>query len=138
MSNEATLDAVVAALDVGGTDETVVTSVRVPAALRDAAKALQALGAGPSFNEVLVQGARDRVEALAHRAGLDRHYGAYPELRPSLGSVALALARLDASELADRADLIDQAAAELAATRPTAGADDVLTYAAALLAHEPV
>ena len=138
MAWDTRLDQVRAALDEARTDETVVTSVRVPAALREASKLLQGLGAGPSFNEVLVQGARDRLEALVHRAGLDQHYAAHPELRPSVTSVALALARLDASDLADRVDLIDQAAVELATARPWASADDVLTYAGALLAHEVI
>lgn len=118
-----------------GDDDTVVTSVRVPVGLREASKTLQAAGFISSFNDLLVQGARDRVEALAHRAGLDAHYAEHPELRPSVAEVALAAAQMDANDLAAHPDLITQAAAELVARQPSASADDVLAYAAALLAH---
>ncbi|MPY96718.1 MAG: hypothetical protein GEU97_01745 [Actinophytocola sp.] len=117
--------------------ESVVTSVRVPQGLRHAATVLQDAGLVSSWNELLVQGARDRIEAIAHRAGLDAHYADHPEARPAVGEVALALARMDASELANRPDVIEQAATELTRIRPDATADDVLTYATALLAHQP-
>lgn len=117
--------------------ESVVTSVRVPQGLRHAATVLQDAGLISSWNELLVQGTRDRIEAIAHRAGLDAHYADHPELRPAVAEVALALARMDASELADRPELIEQAATELTAMRPDASADHVLTYATALLAHQP-
>lgn len=116
--------------------ESVVTSVRVPEGLRHAATVLQQAGLISSWNELLVQGARDRVEAIAHRAGLDAHYADHPELRPVVADVALALARMDASDLADEPELIQQAATELTAQRPDATADDVLTYATALRAHQ--
>jgi hypothetical protein len=115
--------------------ESVVTSVRVPEGLRHAATVLQEAGLISSWNELLVQGARDRVEAIAHRAGLDDHYADHPELRPAVAEVALALARMDASDLADEPELIEQAATELTVVRPDATADDVLTYATALRAH---
>jgi hypothetical protein len=115
----------------------IVTSVRVPASLREAARALQDAGLITSWNDLVVAGATDRIEAIAHRAGLDAHYAEHPELRPRVAEVAIALARMDASPLADRADLIEQAAAELGSQRPDPAADDVLTYAAALLAHQP-
>lgn len=115
--------------------ESIVTSVRVPQGLRQAATVLQKAGLISSWNELLVQGARDRVEAIAHRAGLDAHYADHPELRPAVGEVALALARMDACELAEQPELVAQAASELTAVRPDATADDVLTYATALLAH---
>ena len=118
-----------------GGDDTVVTSVRVPVGLREASRTLQAAGFIASFNDLLVQGARDRVEALAHRAGLDAHYAEHPDLRPSLAEVAFAAAQMDANDLAAHPDLITQAAAELVARQPSASADDVLAYAAALLAH---
>lgn len=122
------------AIDQG--NESVVTSVRVPPGLRQAARVLQSAGLINSWNEVLVQGARDRLEAIAHQAGLDAHFADHPELRPRLAEVALAMARLDDSELAERPDLIEQAADELILIRPEADADDVLTYATALLAHD--
>ena len=117
-------------------DESVVTSVRVPQGLRQAAAVLQRAGLISSWNELLVQGARDRVEAVAHRAGLDAHYAEHPQLRPGVAEVALALARMDASDLADQPELIEQAAVELTALRPDATGDDVLTYATALRAHQ--
>src|SRR5688572_32308624 len=110
---------------IGSERESVVTSVRVPQALRHAATILQEAGLISSWNELLVQGARDRVEAIAHRAGLDAHYAEHPELRPAVAEVALALARMDANELADEPELIEQAATELIALRPDATADDV-------------
>lgn len=119
------------------TRESVVTSVRVPQGLRQAATVLQDAGLVSSWNELLVQGARDRIEAIAHRAGLDAHYADHPEVRPAVEEVALALARMDASELAERPELIEQAAKELITIRPDAAADDVLTYATALMAHQP-
>jgi len=116
--------------------ESVVTSVRVPQGLRHAAKVLQEAGLISSWSDLLVQGARDRLEAIAHRAGLGAHYTDHPELRPSVAEVALALARMDESNLADQPELVEQAATELTAVRPDATADDVLTYATALLAHQ--
>jgi hypothetical protein len=118
--------------------ESVVTSVRVPLGLRRAATILQEAGLVSSWNELLVQGARDRLEAITHRAGLDAHYANHPRLRPTLAEVALALARMDANDLADQPEVIEQAAAELTAVRPEATGDDVLTYATALLAHRAV
>jgi hypothetical protein len=117
--------------------ESVVTSVRVPQGLRRAAAAVQQAGLVSSWNELLVQGARDRLEAIAHRAGLDAHYASHPQFRPTIAEVAVALARMDASDLADEPEVIEQAAAELTEIRPMASADDVLTYATALLAHRP-
>lgn len=115
--------------------DSVVTSVRVPQGLRRAASVLQEAGLLSSWNDLLVQGARDRLETIVHRAGLDAHYADHPELRPPVAEVALALARMDASELADQPEIVEQAAEELTAVRPDATADDVLTYATALLAH---
>ncbi len=133
------MDAILGRLGSAGADnETVVSSVRLPVALRDAARALHELGVAPSFNEVLVQGARDRILALVHRGGLDAHYAHHPDVRPSPAAVAMALARMDGSELADHPDVIEQAAAELGAGRDDLSGDDVLVYAAALFAHRPV
>jgi hypothetical protein len=115
--------------------DSLVTSVRVPQALREAARLLQEEGLVSSWNDLLVQGARERLESIAHRAGLDTHYREHPEARPSLAEVALALARMDASELAAHPDVIEQAAGELVKVRPWATPDDVLTYAMALLSH---
>jgi hypothetical protein len=123
---------------IGSERESVVTSVRVPQALRHAATILQEAGLISSWNELLVQGVRDRVEAIAHRAGLDAHYADHPQLRPDPAEVALALARMDGNDLAERPELIKQAATELIAIREDATADDVLTYAIALSRHRDV
>lgn len=79
--------------------------------------------------------ASEGARALKHRAGLDVHYADHPEARPAVADVALALARMDDSKLAERPELIQQAAAELTEIRPDASADDVLTYATALRAR---
>jgi hypothetical protein len=121
----------------GAERDSVVTSVRIPRTLRDVARAMQRAGLIESWNDVLVQGARHRLEAIAHRAGLDAHYTEHPRLRPAAGDVAFALAEMDGSDLARRRDLVDRAADELLAVRPDASGDDVLTYALALAAHEP-
>jgi hypothetical protein len=81
--------------------------------------------------------ARHRLEAIAHRAGLDAHYDEHPQPRPVAAEVALALAELDGSDLAGRRDLVERAADELLAVRGDASGDDVLTYALALAAHGP-
>src|SRR5262245_10654177 len=137
MTNDEAIRAVFDALTGMGEVETVVTSVRLPAGLRDAAKTLQAMGVGPSFNEVLVQGARDRILVLARRAGLVGRYAEHAEIRPSVLAVAAGMAGLDGSPLADREDLLADAVAELEVVRGHVefDADDVLLYAAALLAH---
>jgi hypothetical protein len=117
--------------------DSVVTSVRVPRTLREVARAMQRAGLIESWNDVLVQGARHRLEAIAHRAGLDAHYDEHPQLRPTAGEVALALAEMDGGDLAGRRDLVERAAEELLAVRADASGDDVLTYALALATHGP-
>jgi hypothetical protein len=113
-------------------DSTVVTSVRQPAALREAVKVAVALGLEPTSNDVAVAALRDRLESFAQRLALDAHYAANPAARPSLAQRALAAARLDDDPLAEEQELIARAADAVARLRPGATADDVLLYAAAL------
>lgn len=120
-------------LDRGDTDTaTVVTSVRQPAALREAVKAAVALGMDATVNDATVQAVRDRVEAFAQRRALDAHYDRYPDVRPTLADQALAAAELDGNPLADDPALLRAAADEVLSVKPDAGPDDVLVYAAAL------
>ena len=119
-------------LDAVEGDETVVTSVRQPARLREALKVAVELGLDTTANDAAVAALRDRLDTFAQRLALDAHYEAHPGVRPSLADQALAAARLDGDPLADQPDLLARAADEVAALRPNPSADDVLLYAAAL------
>ena len=119
-------------LDRFDSDATVVTSVRQPAAMREAVKVAVALGLDPTANDAAVAALRDRLESFAQRLALDAHYAAHPEARPSLAERALAAARLDDDPLADEPELLARAADAVARLRAGATADDVLLYAAAL------
>jgi hypothetical protein len=112
--------------------ETVNTSVRIPAGLRDAAALAAAMGLADSTTELTVRGLRDILEAFAQRALLDAHYRAYPEARPDLAEVALAAAEIDGNPLADRPDLIRRAAEAVLGLKDAPDPDDVLLYAAGL------
>lgn len=111
---------------------TVVSSVRQPAALKEALKVAVGLGLDANANDATVQAMRDRLEAFAQRRALDAHYTAHPEARPSLAELAQAAAELDGDVLADEPVLIHRAAQEIIAFRPRATADEVLVYAAGL------
>jgi len=115
-----------------GDGPTVVSSVRQPAALKEALKVAVGLGLDTNANDATVQALRDRLEAFAQRRALDAHYAAHPEARPSLAEVAQAAAELDGDPIATDAALIRRAANEIVAVRPGATADDVLVYAAGL------
>ena len=119
-------------LDAVEGDETVVTSVRQPARLREALKVAVELGLDATANDAAVAALRDRLDTFAQRLALDAHYEAHPSVRPSLADQALAAARLDGDPLADQPDLLARAADEVAALRPNPSADDVLLYASAL------
>lgn len=120
-------------LDTPGAD-TVNTSVRLPAALRDAAALAAAMGLAGSTTELTVRGLRDTLEAFAQRAVLDAHYRAHPATRPDLAEVALATAELDGNPLAERPDLIRRAADAVSQLKHDPDPDDVLLYAAGLAA----
>lgn len=119
-------------LDDADSDETVVTSVRQPAALREALKVAIELGLDATANDAAVAALRDRLDTFAQRLALDAHYRRHPAVRPSLADQALAAARLDGDPLAGQPKLLGRAAREVAVLRPAATADDVLLYAAAL------
>lgn len=115
--------------------ETVNTSMRLPVALRDAAAlAVEQFGAAPSTTTMTAVALRQTLETVAMETALRLHYEQHPDARPTLAEVALALASQDGSPLADRPDLIADAAAAVAARRPDADADDVLLWAEAQLA----
>jgi hypothetical protein len=114
--------------------ETVGTSVRLPANLRDAATVAAEMGLAESTTDLTVRGLRDALDVFAQRAVLDAHYRAHPAARPALAEVALATAELDGNPLAEHPDLVRRAAAEVAALRNDPSPDDVLLYAAGLAA----
>jgi hypothetical protein len=112
--------------------QTVVTSLRLPGALRDATKIAVQLGMDTSPNDATVRALRERVEMFAARRALEEHYERYPESRPTLAELAQVAAEADGDPLADSPELIERAAAEVVALRRDASPDDVLIYAAAL------
>jgi hypothetical protein len=116
----------------GDDGPTVVSSVRQPAALKEALKVAVDLGLDANANDATVRALRDRLEAFAQRRALDAHYAAHPGTRPSLAEIAQAAAELDSDPLATHPALIRRAAKEIVALRPAATADDVLVYAAGL------
>jgi hypothetical protein len=114
--------------------ETVGTSVRVPANLRDAAALAAEMGLAASTTALTVRGLRDALEAFVQRAVLDAHYDAYPDARPDLADVALATAEIDGNPLAARPEIVRRAAAEIGSVKDDPTPDDVLVYAAGLAA----
>lgn len=131
MTDLAVLDQINHLLD--ATDaSTVNTSMRLPATLRDAAAlAVEHLGVASSTTTLTAGALRSALETAVMAAALEAHYRRYPDAKPSLAEVALALAAQDGSPLADRMDLIEGAAAEVSARHPDADADDVLLWAEA-------
>lgn len=117
------------------TDDSVVTSVRQPKVLRDAVKAAVDAGMDSSANDAIVHALRDRLETFAQRLALDKHYERHPEVRPSLGDLAIATAELDGNPLAADPALLRRAAEGVSALKSDPSSDDVLVYAAALASH---
>ena len=113
-------------------DQTVVTSIRMPAALREALRVAVDLGMDATVNDATIRAVRDRLETFAQRAALAAHYARHPEARPSLAELALAAAELDGDPLADEPAFLRRAADQVVAVRPDASSDDVLVWAAAL------
>ncbi|MBK5308315.1 MAG: hypothetical protein JJD92_16670 [Frankiaceae bacterium] len=131
MKDLAVLDRINALLDTDDTS-TVNTSMRLPAALRDAAAlAVDQLGIAASTTTLTANALRAAVETAVMQAALDAHYTQHPAARPTLAEVALALAAQDDSPLANRSDLLEQAAAAVLERHPAADADDVLLWAEA-------
>lgn len=101
----------------GDDGSTVNTSMRLPSALRDAAAlAVERLGVAPSTTTLTASALRSALETAVMIAALDAHFEQHPDARPPL---------------ADRPDIIEQAAVDVVARRPGADADDVLRWAEA-------
>lgn len=115
-------------------EDTVGTSVRLPANLRDAASLAAEMGLVESTTELTVSGLRLALEMFAQRAVLDAHYQSNPDARPNLDEIALAAAEIDANPLARHPELIRRAAVDVASMRDDPSPDDVLLYAAGLAA----
>lgn len=96
-----------------------------------AALAVDELGVAPATTTLTATALRDAIETAVMDAALRDHYRAHPQARPELAEVARAPAAQDGSPLADRPDLLEQAAAEVTARHPDADADDVLLWAEA-------
>jgi hypothetical protein len=108
------------------------TSMRIPVALRDAAAiAVTELGAASSATSLTIDALRARLEAVVMQSALAEHYAAHPHARPTLADRAIAAAELDGNPLAERPELIREAATAVAQRRPEADADDVLLWAEA-------
>jgi Arc/MetJ-type ribon-helix-helix transcriptional regulator len=123
---------------------TVATSVRLPEELQRAAKEAVAHGLAGSLTELIVDGLRDRLVALAladqqyvskaeAQAALEEHYAEHPGCRPSLAEVVLVGARLFGEAAADRPDLIDLAVADLG---EEADPEEVLSWVKGAMAAE--
>jgi len=112
--------------------ETSNTSMRIPTALRDAAGlAVQELGVAPSATALTAVALRSTLEAVVMQAVLDDHYERHPQIRPSLGELAIAAAQLDGHPLAAEPHRLRDAAAEIVERHPDANAEDVLLWAEA-------
>jgi hypothetical protein len=108
------------------------TSMRIPNALREAAAlAVNELGVAPSATVLAANALRMRLEGAVVLAALDLHFEKYPEARPSLADLAIALAEIESSPLARQPDLLVQSAAEIQQRHPHAEPQDVLLWAEA-------
>lgn len=116
-------------LDELNSSATTVTSVRQPAALREAVKLAVELGMDANTNDATVNAVRDRVETFAQHLALEAHFQRHPETRPTLAELAIVAAELDGHPLAGHGKLLSTAAAELAKSKPDATGSDVLIYA---------
>lgn len=111
---------------------TVNTSMRLPAALREAAAiAVDELGLATSTTTLTATALRSVLETAVMQAALEAHYAEHPSARPTLAEVAQAVAEQTGSPLADRPDLVRAAAEQLAKRHPEADAHDVLLWAEA-------
>jgi hypothetical protein len=136
MDDLTAIDEIQRLLDADDT-ETVNTSMRLPASLREAAAlAVTHLGVAASTTTLTATALQHALETAVMDAALQAHYRQHPDAEPSLAEVALALAAQDGSPLATDPERIDRAAAEVAARHPRADADDVLLWAEAQQALE--
>lgn len=131
MTAEEAIDRINELLD--STDpDTVNTSMRIPKALREAAAlAVSELGVAPSATVLAANALRMLLEGTVVLAALDLHFEKYPEARPSLADLAIALAEIEGSPLAQQPDLLLRSAAEIKRRHPHAEPQDVLVWAEA-------
>lgn len=112
--------------------ETANTSMRIPAALRDAAAlAVKELAAAPSATALTIAALRSTLESVVLQAVLDEHYERHPAARPDLGDLAVAAAELDGHPFAAEPARLRAAAVEIAGRHPDATPEDVLLWAEA-------
>jgi len=131
MAGQNAVERISALLDAEGSP-TSNTSMRLPAALRDAAAlAVAELGVAPSATALTAAALRAMLEAIVMQAALDQHYQHYPQAHPDLGDLAIAAAQLDGHPLAAQPERLRQAAVEITANHPAATPDDVLLWAEA-------
>lgn len=128
------LDELIAAL-ARADDSTAVTSIRQGRSLREAARLAVDLGWAGTASDGMNRALREQLEAFALSSALDQHVREHPQARPELAEVALALAEITHSPLADQRDLVQRAATEIVEVKPDADADDVLVWALALQSH---
>ncbi len=121
--------------------QTVATSVRLPEELQRAARVAVENGLARSLTELIVDGLRDRLVALATeseqymsdaeaRAGLEAYFEEFPEARPTLAEVAMAGAEMDDHPAFHHPELIDRAVADLG---EDAHPEDVLAWVKGVL-----
>ncbi|MCL2423634.1 MAG: hypothetical protein FWD11_07065 [Micrococcales bacterium] len=128
MDRPAALERIVELL-VTADDSTVVTSVRISAALKEAlGLAVEHLGLDVSTSGLTSHALRHTLDTAVLAAGLADIYAESPQSRPSLVDVAVALAEQDGSPLADRRDLLEVAADQLLDRYPAADARDLLLW----------
>lgn len=112
--------------------QTANTSMRIPAALRDAATlAARELSVAPSATALTISALEAALEAIIMQAALDHHYERYPSARPDLADLAIAAAELDGHPMATEPNRIRLAAAEIIGRHPDAAPEDVLLWAEA-------
>jgi len=108
------------------------TSMRIPTALREAAAlAAKELNAASSATTLTTMALRSALEAAVMRAALDEHYAEFPDVRPDLADIAIAIAELDGNPLATDPERIRRAAVEIGAAHPHPEPEDVLLWAEA-------
>ena len=122
----------------GSTDPaTANTSMRIPKPLREAAAlAVSELDVAPSTTILTANALRMFLQGTVVLAALELHFEEYPEARPTLAELALAAAEIDGNPLAQRPELLERSAAEVARRHPGASFEDVLLWAEAVDSYE--
>lgn len=110
------------------------TSVRLPTALKEAAALASELGLAESASELTARGLHAALVDVAQRALLDEHYRVHPKARPDLAEVTLALAQVDGNPLGEKLRIVRQAIAHLRASGREPQPEEVLLFAAGLVA----